>query len=232
MSSPSVAPPVLPIRPSTGPLAAIFSSRMGLVFSVLTSLNGVVSAAHVVRDNFWLCTIGLALGLVLLGLAAMLARRLSGSDGAVWLLNLLTGVMAVVLGVLIGLFLLLPVSAVSVTISEPANGATVSEFWTVRGQVSVPASRVVLVVRPVRTAEYWIQAKPTVGADGSWTAPARFGQNANGVGEDFEISAYAIHENVITASVNDLLVSPGSRFSSLPVRFDPGAPPITVKRAN
>ncbi len=91
-----------------------------------------------------------------------------------------------------GTVALAEIAALTLSIEEPADGASVPEKTSVSGSVNDPQAEVFVVVHPAATGDYWVQQPATVDNDGKWTAsPVQFGEGRKGVGEVFEVRAFA-----------------------------------------
>lgn len=77
----------------------------------------------------------------------------------------------------------------SVEIREPKSQAKVCQQQAVRGSVSSRDLQVYVLVHPVATANYWVQALPEPAEN--WQIYAYFGEPSKGLGESFEILAVA-----------------------------------------
>ena len=72
----------------------------------------------------------------------------------------------------------------------PAQGAKVDHRLIVRGIVANPHTKVWVVVRPMRTSDYWIQPPVDVDKDGSWSTQVYIGQaSIVNSGELFKVMA-------------------------------------------
>jgi hypothetical protein len=84
-----------------------------------------------------------------------------------------------------------PCLATKVNIEKPAAGETDATTLTASGSVDKACAEAWVVVHPVGSTEYYVQAPPTVGNDGRWLATARLGEAGQGSGQTFELVAFA-----------------------------------------
>lgn len=81
---------------------------------------------------------------------------------------------------------------VMLRIESPAEGQEVPMRYLVRGRVYDPQVSVCVMVRPLRTGDWWVQDRPSISGDGKWQVMAFFGTTTLGIGEKFEVAAVAI----------------------------------------
>ncbi|HUW14612.1 MAG TPA: hypothetical protein VM537_33135 [Anaerolineae bacterium] len=86
----------------------------------------------------------------------------------------------------------IPKPAVTLTVTEPTNGAKVAHRQVVRGTVPDSKSKVWVIVHPMLTTGYWVQNPVNVRSNGQWTAQVYLGTSVETqVGELFELRAVA-----------------------------------------
>ena len=78
-----------------------------------------------------------------------------------------------------------------VRIEKPRDGQTVEGLPDVEGKVSDPKAKVILVVRPVGTKEYWVQPPVDVNNDGKFSSSVHIGRTEEDYGTRFQIRAVA-----------------------------------------
>jgi hypothetical protein len=79
-----------------------------------------------------------------------------------------------------------------VDIQSPKPNQEVGVEAMVTGKVSDPQSRVYVLVRPMKTRDWWVQQTPAPPShDGSWQVRCSFGTPTEGGGEPYEIIAIA-----------------------------------------
>ncbi len=59
------------------------------------------------------------------------------------------------------------------------------------GKVADPTAEIWVPIHPMEVSSMWVQPKPTVRSDGSWTAVVYMGQGGKYIGKSFEIRAFA-----------------------------------------
>ena len=59
------------------------------------------------------------------------------------------------------------------------------------GTVTDPNATVWVVIHPTKQSDYWVQQKVSVKESGKWKVSVNVGQDRQGVGEQFEIKAFA-----------------------------------------
>ncbi|MFA7256751.1 MAG: hypothetical protein WC047_04180 [Kiritimatiellales bacterium] len=98
---------------------------------------------------------------------------------------------------LFGCILLLSLSSVeavdnlSILISSPKDEAKVDFRQEITGMVSDQNADVWVVIHPVETFDFWIQAPVTVKEDGSWKVVVYFGESGQHIGKKYEVRAFA-----------------------------------------
>ena len=91
-----------------------------------------------------------------------------------------------------------PVAA-EISITEPKNEDSVSEYPVFKGQVADPNAQVWIVVHPMEIAEYWVQQPVTVSSNGSWETQPNIGRPGNvDDGKRFEVMAIVNPESPLT----------------------------------
>ncbi len=82
-----------------------------------------------------------------------------------------------------------PPTDLEIAITSPADGGTVCREDRVEGTTSGGGHTIYVLVHPLRTDTWWVQNLPAPLP--SWKSVAFFGTPNKGVGEEFEIIAFA-----------------------------------------
>ena len=75
---------------------------------------------------------------------------------------------------------------IKIEITTPLDGATVKQRHDVKGHVSDSKAIVIVVIRPTKTSEFWVQPPVTVKKSGVWKVKAHFGRVGKDKGEEYE----------------------------------------------
>lgn len=89
---------------------------------------------------------------------------------------------------------------VTIAISDPQDGDSVTMTYTVMGTVS-PRAEITVVIHPLAANEYWVQNFPVVDNDGNWQSLCYFGTKDRGIGENFEVFAVTPKKKLKVAQV-------------------------------
>lgn len=154
-----------------------------------------------------------------------------------WLPSLLVTAVSAA-GTLAGLYLFClsarPVPA-NVTITSPSSGShVIGNRLQVSGTVSLPNSRVTLVVRSEKDLRWWVQSvvkaeEETVGIN-KWSINAYVGSPTAGSGESFQIIALASGDGYLFRLITGRLLDEGASLKNVPLWEQ--SEPIVVRRVN
>lgn len=117
--------------------------------------------------------------------------------------------------------------ALTLTIGQPRHNSNVCQRAIVSGTVSDPKLQVFIAIHPMAINTFFIQPVPAVGTDGRWQAYCYFGEGQRGIGQPFEIIAFASNNRNLFTEGNTL-PSPFPNNAQILIRTNP----VIVTRAN
>ena len=111
------------------------------------------------------------------------------------------------------------VETASVVISEPeADGTVMGVRLLVRGSVTEPNAKVMVLVHPLLTATWWVQGTVLTDPDGSWQINVHLGTETEGRGERFELVAIIPKRRKKEGAVVDEIPEHFARSSRVTIR--------------
>ncbi len=77
-----------------------------------------------------------------------------------------------------------------ITVTAPCDRATVAPRHFVEGMISDSNAQVWVIIRPMETADYWVQPNVTVREGGKWKVLCYFGEPGKHSGKPYEVMAF------------------------------------------